>query len=323
MRAIVVTKQGGPEVLELRDEPEPEAGPGQLLVDVEAIGVNFRDIYEREGLGAYSGEPPFAAGAEGAGTVAAVGDGVQDFKAGDRVAWAAAPGSYAERVVVDQDKAVPVPGGVSTEVAAAALLQGMTAHYLAIDTYAVRSGDPVLVHAAAGGVGLLLTQIVKLRNGRVIATTGSDEKAELARGAGADHVIGYDGFADAARELAGGAGVAVVYDGVGKATFDDSLKALRPRGWMVLYGAASGPVDPVDPQRLHAGGSLYLTRPGLPHYIATTHELRFRAAEVFGWIADRRLDVRIGARYPLEEARQAQEDLAARKTTGKVRLTVG
>jgi NADPH2:quinone reductase len=290
-------------------------------VDVEAIGVNFRDIYEREGLGAYAGDPPFVAGAEGAGTVAEVGEGVHDFKAGDRVAWAAAPGSYAERVVVDEDKAVPVPDGVSTEIAAAAILQGMTAHYLAIDTYAVNSGDPVLVHAAAGGVGLLLTQIVKLRNGRVIATTGSEEKAELARGAGADHVIGYDGFADAARELSGGAGVAVVYDGIGKATFDESLASLRPRGYMVLYGAASGPVDPVDPQRLHAGGSLYLTRPGLPHYTATTHELRFRAAEVFGWIADRRLDVRIGARYPLEEARQAQEDLAARKTTGKVLLT--
>jgi NADPH2:quinone reductase len=282
--------------------------------------VNFRDIYEREGVGGYSGDPPFVIGAEGAGTVAEVGDGVHDFRPGDRVAWAAAPGSYAERVVVGEDKAVPVPDGVSTEVAAAALLQGMTAHYLAIDTYPVQSRDPVLVHAAAGGVGLLLTQIVKLRDGRVIATTGSDQKAELARGAGADHVIGYDGFADKARELSGGAGVAAVYDGIGKATFDESLKALRPRGYMVLYGAASGQVDPVDPQRLHAAGSLYVTRPGLPNYIATPHELRSRAAEVFGWIADRRLHVRIGARYPLEQARQAQEDLAARKTTGKVLL---
>jgi NADPH2:quinone reductase len=321
VRAIVVTRNGGPEVLELRDVPDPEVGPGQLLVDVEAIGVNFRDIYEREGVGGYSGgDPPFVIGAEGAGIVAEVGDGVHDFRPGDRVAWAAAPGSYAERVVVGEDKAVPVPDGVSTEVAAAALLQGMTAHYLAIDTYPVQSRDPVLVHAAAGGVGLLLTQIVKLRDGRVIATTGSEKKAELARGAGADHVIGYDGFADTARELSGGAGVAAVYDGIGKATFDESLRALRPRGYMVLYGAASGQVDPVDPQRLHAGGSLYLTRPGLPHYVSTTHELRSRAAEVFGWIADRRLEVRIGARYPLAEARQAQEDLAARKTTGKVLL---
>jgi len=320
LRAIVVTEKGGPEVLELRDEPDPEPGRGQLLVDAEAIGVNFRDIYEREGAGAYAGDPPFVAGAEGAGTVAAVGDGVHDFSVGDRVAWAAAPGSYAERVVVDEGQAVPVPDGVSTEVAAAAILQGMTAHYLAVDTYPVQPSDPVLVHAAAGGVGLLLTQIVRLRGGRVIATTGSDEKAELARGAGADHVLGYDGFADKARELSGGGGVAVVYDGVGKATFDDSLKALRPRGHMVLYGAASGQPDPVEVQRLHSGGSLYLTRPGLPNYTATTHELRFRAAEVFGWIADRRLDVRIGARYPLEDARQAQEDLAGRKTTGKVLL---
>jgi len=320
VRAIVVTRNGGPEVLELRDEPDPEAGPGQLLVDIEAIGVNFRDIYEREGAGAYSADPPFVAGAEGAGTVAAVGEGVHDFRVGDRVAWAAAPGSYAERVVVEEGMAVPVPDGVSTEVAAAALLQGLTAHYLAIDTYEVKPGDPVLVHAAAGGVGRLLTQIVKLRNGRVIATTGTEEKAELARGAGADHVIGYDGFGDKARELAGGAGVAAVYDGIGKATFDESLAALRPRGSMVLYGAASGQVDPVDPQRLHAGGSLFLTRPGLPNYIATPHELRARAAEVFGWIADRRLDVHIGARFPLDDARRAQEDLVARKTTGKVLL---
>src|SRR4051794_34478132 len=320
MRAIVVTRTGGPEVLEARDEPDPQPGAGQVLVEVEAAGVNFRDIYEREGAGGYTNEPPFVAGAEGAGTVTAVGEGAGELSVGDRVAWSNAPGSYAERVVVDVERAVPVPDGVTTEVAAAVLLQGMTAHYLAVDTYPVQPGDPVLVHAAAGGVGLLLTQIVKLRGGRVIATTGSEEKAELARGAGADHVIGYDGFADRARELAGRAGVAVVYDGVGKATFDESLTALRPRGFMVLYGAASGPVDPVDPQRLHAGGSLNLTRPGLPHYIATTHELRFRAAEVFGWIADRRLDVRIGARYPLEEARQAQEDLAARKTTGKVLL---
>jgi NADPH:quinone reductase len=323
MRAIVVTRNGGPEVLEPRDEPDPQPASGQLLVDVEAIGVNFRDIYEREGVGSYAGDPPFVAGAEGSGTVAAVGDGASEFSIGDRVAWVAAPGSYAERVVVDEDKAVPVPDGVSMEVAAAALLQGMTAQYLATDTYPVQPRDPVLVHAAAGGVGLLLTQIVKLRDGRVIATTGSSEKAALARGAGADHVIGYENFAEEARELAGRAGVAVVYDGIGQATFDQSLAALRPRGYMVLYGAASGQVPPVDPQRLHAGGSLFLTRPGLPHYTATRHELLSRAAEVFGWIADRRLDVRIGARYPLEEARRAQEDLAGRKTTGKVLLTPG
>jgi NADPH:quinone reductase len=320
MRAIVVTRTGGPEVLEARDEPEPQPGPGQVLVDLEAAGVNFRDIYEREGTGGYTSEPPFVAGAEGAGTVAAVGEGVGEISVGDRVAWSNAPGSYAQRVVVDAERAVPVPDGVSTEVAAASLLQGMTAHYLAVDTYPVQSGDPVIVHAASGGVGLLLTQIVKLRGGRVVATTSSPEKAELAKGAGADHVIEYDGFAEQARALCGG-GVAAVYDGVGAATFDESLAALRPRGYMVLYGAASGPVPAIDPQRLNAGGSLFLTRPSLPHYVATRHELLHRAREVFGWIADGRLDVRIGARYPLDEARQAQEDLAARRTTGKLLLT--
>jgi NADPH2:quinone reductase len=319
MRAIVVTRAGGSDVLEARDEPDPQPAAGQVLVELEAAGVNFRDIYEREGVGGYTNEPPFVAGAEGAGTVVAVGEGVTEIAEGDRVAWSNAQGSYAERVVVDAEGAVPVPDGVSTEVAAAALLQGMTAHYLALDTYPVQSGDPVLVHAAAGGVGLLLTQIVKLRGGRVIATTSSSEKAELAKGAGADHVIGYDGFADQARELCGG-GMAAVYDGVGQATFDASLAALRPRGYMVLYGAASGPVPPVDPQRLNAAGSLFLTRPSLPYYVATRHELLHRAREVFGWIADGRLDVRIGARYPLDQARQAQEDLAARKTTGKVLL---
>jgi NADPH2:quinone reductase len=320
MRAIVITRAGGSDVLEARDEPDPQPGAGQVLVELEAAGVNFRDIYEREGVGGYTNEPPFVAGAEGAGTVVGVGEGVTELSQGDRVAWSNAQGSYAERVVVDVKGAVPVPAGVSTEVAAAALLQGMTAHYLAVDTYPVQSGDPVLVHAAAGGVGLLLTQIVKLRGGRVIATTSSSEKAELAKGAGADHVIGYDGFAEQARELCGG-GMAAVYDGVGQATFDESLAALRPRGYMVLYGAASGPVPPVDPQRLNAAGSLFLTRPSLPHYVATRHELLHRAREVFGWIADGRLDVRIGARYPLDQARQAQEDLAGRKTTGKLLLT--
>jgi NADPH2:quinone reductase len=321
MRAIVVTRRGGPEVLELQDVPDPEPGPGQLLVDVEAIGVNYRDIYEREGIGGYSAEPPFVAGVEGAGTVAAVGEGVTEFSAGDRVAWTAGQGSYAERVVVDEDRAVPVPDGVSSEIAAAVLLQGMTAHYLATSTYPVQAGDAVLVHAAAGGVGLLLTQIVKLRGGRVIATTSSDEKAQLARGAGADEVIGYDGFSARVRDLTGGEGVAAVYDGVGRSTFDDSLASLRVRGFMVLYGAASGPVPPLDPMRLVAGGSLFLTRPSLQHYIARREELLQRAADVFGWIADGDLDVRIGHRYPLEDARRAQEDLAARRTTGKLILT--
>jgi NADPH2:quinone reductase len=320
VRAIVVTRNGGPDVLELRDEPDPQAGPGQAVVAVEATGVNFRDVYEREGLGAYANDPPLIAGAEGAGRVVEVGDGVEHIAVGDRVAWAAAPGSYAERVAVDAAKAVPIPEGVSCEVVAAALLQGMTAHYLSVSTYPVQEGDDVLVHAAAGGVGLLLTQMVKLRGGRVIATTSTDEKAELARAAGADEVIGYDGFADRVRELTGGAGVAVVYDGIAQATFAGSLASLRRRGTLVLYGMASGPVPPYELEELR-NGSLYVTRPGLPDYTATREELLWRAGEVCGWIGEGRLDVRIGGRYPLEDARQAQEDLQARRSTGKLVLT--
>jgi NADPH2:quinone reductase len=318
MRVVVVTRHGGPEVLEVRDVPEPEPGPGQLLVDVEAAGVNFRDVYEREG--SYPGTPPFVAGAEGAGTVAALGEGVTGVGVGDRVGWVAAPGSCAPRGVVEAAQAVPVPDGISSEMAAAALLQGMTAHYLAVATYPVAPGDDVLAHAAAGGVGLLLTQIVTLRGGRVIGTTSTEEKARLATEAGADEVIAYEGFADRVRELTEGRGAAVVYDGVGAATFDESLTALRPRGHMVLYGAASGPVAPLDPVRLQAGGSLHLTRPSLPHYIATREELLQRASDVFAWIASGELAVRIGGRYPLQEAGRAQEDLQARRTTGKLVL---
>jgi NADPH:quinone reductase len=313
MRAIMVTRNGGPDVLELREVPEPEPADDRLLVDVEAIGVNYRDVYEREGRGAYSNSPPLIAGVEGAGTVAG---------SGERVAWVAAPGSYAERVSVPAAAAVPVPDGVSDELAAAVLLQGMTAHYLCTSTYAVREGDDVLVHAAAGGVGLLLTQMVKLRGGRVIATTSSAEKAELARDAGADATIGYDGFPDRVRELTGGRGVAVAYDAVGAATFEGSLAAVRRRGTLVLYGQASGPVAPFDLERLRAG-SLYVTRPGLPDYTATREELLARAGEVLGWVADGRLDVRIGGRYPLAQARRAHEDLEARRTTGKLLLFTG
>jgi NADPH2:quinone reductase len=319
MRAIVITRNGGPEVLEPRDEPEPQPAAGKLVVQVEAAGVNFRDVYEREGRGVYANTPPFVAGVEGAGTVVAVGEGVAEFSEGERVAWVAAPGSYAERVAVAAEDAVPVPGDVSTEVAAGALLQGMTAHYLATSTYPVQAGDDVLVHAAAGGVGLLLTQIVKLRGGRVIATTSSEEKAELARAAGADETIGYDGFPERVRELTGGVGAAVAYDAVGASTFDGSFAALRRRGTMVLYGQASGPVPPFDPEELRTG-SYYLTRPGLPSYTATREELLQRAGEVFGWIGEGRLEVRIGARYPLEEARRAHEDLEGRRTTGKLLL---
>jgi NADPH2:quinone reductase len=320
MRAVVVTRNGGPEVLELRDVPEPEPGSGDLLVDVEAAGVNYRDVYEREGSGPYGGDPPFSAGVEGAGTVAAVGADAGGFSVGDSVAWSNAAGSYAERVVVPAKVAVPIPDGVSTEQAGAVLLQGMTAHYLAVSTYPVQKGDSVLVHAGAGGVGLLLIQIAKRRGGRVIATSSTDEKAQLALGAGADDAIGYDGFAERVRELTGGEGVAAVYDGIGKDTFDDSLASLRPRGYMVLYGAASGQPDPLDPARLVAGGSLFLTRPSLQHYSAGREELLQRAGDVFGWVASGELSVRIGGRYPLVEARRAQEDLESRGTTGKLIL---
>ena len=319
MRAIVVTRFGGPEVLEVREESVPAPGAGQLLVDAEAIGVNYRDIYEREGT--YGGTPPLVAGVEGAGTVAAVGPGVTEVSVGDRVAWSAAPGSYAQQVLVDVDRTVPVPEGMSTEVAAAAVLQGMTAHYLATSTYPVQDGEAVIVHAAAGGVGMLLTQIVKMRGGRVIGTTSSEEKAELARGAGADEVVPYDSFEDRARELTGGEGVAAVYDGIGRATFDQSLAALRPRGYLVVYGAASGPPPPVDVARLNAG-SLFLTRPTLQHYSASRAELLQRAEDVFGWIAAGKLEVRIGGRYALEDASKAQQDLAGRATTGKLILSL-
>jgi NADPH:quinone reductase len=309
MRAVRISEHGGPDVLEVVDVPAPEPGPDQLLVDVAAIGVNYRDVYERNG--SYGGPLPAIIGAEGAGTV--VGSG-------ERVAWVSAPGSYAEQVAVDAERAVPVPDGISDEVAAAVLLQGITAHYLATSTHEVREGENVLIHAAAGGVGLLLTQVVTMRGGRVIATTSTDEKAELARAAGAAEVIGYDGFVERTQELTAGAGVDVVYDGVGAATFDDSLASLRPRGDLVLFGAASGKVPPFDPMRLEGGGSLYLTRPSIRHYTATRAELLDRARAVFTWIAEGRLEVRIGTRYPLEEARRAHEDLEARRTTGKLLL---
>jgi NADPH:quinone reductase len=309
MRAVQIHRHGGPEVLEVTDVPAPEPGPGEVLVQVAAVGVNYRDLYEREGR--YGGKLPAIIGVEGSGSVAG---------SGERVAWISAPGSYAEQVVVDADKVVPVPEGVSDEVAAAALLQGITAQYLTTATHEVQEGENVLVHAAAGGLGRLLTQLVAMRGGRVIATTSTEEKADLARQAGAAEVIGYEGFAERVRGLTGGRGADVVYDGVGASTFDDSLRSLRPRGTMVLAGAASGRVPPVDPMRLEDGGSLYLTRPSIRHFTATRDELLARAADVFGWIADGKLDVRIGARYPLADARRAHEDLAGRRTTGKVIL---
>ena len=314
MQAIVVTAHGGPDVLALQEVPAPEAGPGQVLVGVETAGVNYRDVYERVGGGYAPGTPPFVAGVEGAGTVQAVGAGAETVAPGDRVAWVAGQGSYAEQVAVDADKVVPVPEGVTTEDAAAVLLQGITAQYLATSTYPVAERDTVVVHAAAGGVGLLLTQIVKLRGARVIATTSTPEKAALAREAGADEVIGYE-------ELREDTGAAVVFDGVGKATFDRSLGALRRRGMMVLYGAASGQPDPVAPATL-AAKSLFLTRPGLGAYTADRAELLARADDVFGWMAAGKLGVRIGERYALEDARAAHEDIEARRSTGKLVLRV-
>ncbi len=320
MRAVVVKQHGGPEVLEVSDREPVHAGPGQLVVDVAAAGVNFMDIYQRRGNPPYGGDLPYVPGAEGAGTVAAVGPDVAGFAEGDRVAWTGVPGCYAEQAVVPADRAVSVPDGVELQVAAAVMLQGMTAHYLSSSTYPVAQGDPVVVHAAAGGVGLLLTQMVKMRGGTIVGTTSTAEKASLARQAGVDHVTGYEDFVTVVREVTNGAGAAAVYDGVGRSTFDQSLTALRPRGYMVLYGAASGPVPPFELQRLAAGGSLFITRPTLIHYLASREELLRRADDLFTWIGQGLLDVRIGATYPLDDAARAHDDLGARRTTGKLLL---
>lgn len=318
MRAIEVKQNGGPEELRLVEVPDPQPGPGQLVVEVAAAGVNYIDTYQRSG--AYPLPLPLYLGSEGAGTVTAVGPDVADFEVGDHVAWATGSGAYAEKAVVAAVNAVPVPAGVSDEVAAAVLLQGVTAQYLVTDTHRISAGGTAVVHAAAGGVGLLLTQMVKLRGGRVVATVSTPDKAQLARGAGADEVVDYAEFAAAARRFTDGRGVDVVYDGVGAATFDQSLDALRPRGLMVLYGASSGAVPPFDPQVLNRKGSLFLTRPTMAHYIATRAELLSRTDEIFGWIAAGKLDVRVGARYPLDQAGQAHTDLQARRTTGKLLL---
>jgi len=323
MRVVVGERLGGPEVLSVAERETPRPEPGEVVVDVAAAGVNYMDIYQREGVGNYRTEPPFVPGGEGAGTIIAVGVDVTGLAVGDRVAWAGPGNSYAEQVALPAKRVVQVPDGVSLQVAAAAILQGMTAHYLSASTYPVREGDITVVHAAAGGVGLLLTQMVKRRGGIVVGTTSGGEKVELALQAGADHVVGYDRFRGIVDDVSEGAGAHVVYDGVGQATFDDGLAALRPRGMMVLYGAASGQVPPVDPQRLIAEGSLYLTRPKLADYTAGTQELRWRAGDVFDWIAKGELDVRIGGTYPLAEAARAQADLAGRRTTGKLLLLPG
>ncbi|HET9118051.1 MAG TPA: quinone oxidoreductase [Pseudonocardiaceae bacterium] len=321
MRAIQITETGGPDVLRLVELPDPKPGPGHLLVDVAAAGINYIDTYQRSG--AYPVPLPFIPGSEGAGTVSAIGPGVADFAVGDRVAWATSPGSYAEQTIVPADQVVPVPDGVSMDIAAGAPLQGMTAHYLTVSVHTVRPGETVLVHAAAGGMGLLLTQLATARGGRVIGTVSTAEKERLAREAGAAEVIRYteiDDLAGEVRRLTEGDGVAAVYDGVGASTFDASLASLHRRGMLALFGAASGPVPPVDPQRLNAAGSVFLTRPKLADYIATRDELTWRAGEVFDAILNGSLRITIGGRYPLAEASRAHQNLQARRTTGKLLL---
>lgn len=325
--AVVVRATGGPEALELAQVEPPKPGAGELLVNVHAAGVNYIDTYHRRGL--YPKDLPFTPGNEGAGVVAAVGEDSGDFTAGigvgDHVAWADSPGSYAQQAVVPARSAFPLPEGVDLETAAAAMLQGLTAHYLVTSTYPVKPGDTVLVHAAAGGVGLLLVQLAKARGGKVIGTVSTAEKEDLAREAGADEVIRYTevDFAEEVSRITGGAGVAAVYDGVGKDTFDRSMDCLAPRGMLVLFGASSGPVPPVDPQRLNAAGSLFLTRPTLAHHIAAPEEFRRRCDELFAAISADRLRIRVGGRYPLADARRAHEDLEGRRTTGKLLLIPG
>ncbi len=321
MKAIRVHAPGGPEVLQYEDAPDPVPAEGQALVRIEAIGVNFIDVYHRTGLYKVASSP-FIPGQEAAGMVEALGSGVSGLAVGDRVAWAGVMGAYAEKAAVPADRLVTLPDGVSARDGAAAMLQGMTAHYLACSTYPLKAGDTCLVHAAAGGVGLLLCQIAKMRGARVLATTSSEEKAALAREAGADEVIFYNeqDFAAEARRLTGGQGVQVVYDGVGKTTFDKSLDSLARRGMMVLFGQASGSVPPFDPTILNTKGSLFLTRPSLFHYIVTREELTSRADDVLGWIRDGRLKLRIGLELPLSEAADAHRALEGRTTTGKVLL---
>ncbi|MBX9246263.1 quinone oxidoreductase [Actinotalea ferrariae] len=324
MRAIHVTATGGPEVLVPTELPDPSPAPGEVLVRVAAAGVNFIDTYRRSGV--YRAPVPHVPGDEGAGTVVAVGRDVAGFAEGDRVAWAdGSSGSYATLTTVRADRAVPVPSDLPDDLAAAVMLQGMTAHYLVEATFPVREGQTVLVHAGAGGVGLLLVQLARARGARVLATVSSAEKADLAAAAGAE-VIRYDAMADLThdlpsrvRELAEG-GVHTVFDGVGRSTFDASLASLRPRGGLALFGGASGQVPPVDPQRLNAAGSVYLTRPTLGHHVATRAELEERAGAVLGAVAAGTLDVRVGARYALDDAADAHRALEGRATTGKVLL---
>ena len=320
-RALLVPRTGDSSVLEVREVEVPPPGPGQVQVEVAAVGVNFIDVYQRQGV--YPLQTPFVACSEGAGTVTALGDGVTEVAVGDRVAWGQGLGAAATVANRDMDSLVPVPEGLDLDVAAAAMLQGMTAHYLVTSTYAVHEGTSALVHAAAGGVGQLLVQMITAKGGRVIATAGSEDKLEIARRLGAAATIDYTQPSDLAAEVRkanGDKGVDVVYDGVGKSTFDASLASLRPRGMMVLFGGASGQVPPFDIQRLNSGGSLFLTRPTLGHYIATREELLERGTSVLGDLASGALELKIGGRYSFDDAKRAYDDLEGRRTTGKLLL---
>lgn len=320
MKAVRIHTPGGPEVLRYDDVPEPTPKAGEAVVKVEAAGLNYLDVYFRSGQ--YKGELPLTLGMEAGGTVTAVGPNVTDVKVGDRVAYTGVPGAYAQSAVVPAARLVTLPQGVTTKQGAAAMLQGMTAHYLAGSTYPLKPGDVCLVHAAAGGVGLLLCQIAKMRGARVIGTVSTEDKAKLAREAGAADVILYtqQDFEAEVKRLTDGQGVHVVYDSVGKTTFDKGFNCLRPRGLMALYGQSSGPTGPFDLQILNAKGSLFVTRPSLNHHIATREDLVQRSGEVLGWIRDGKLKVRMETDFPLKDAAEAHRALEGRKTTGKVLL---
>jgi NADPH2:quinone reductase len=320
MKAVRIHAAGGPEALKYEDVPEPTPKAGEALVKVDAAGLNYIDVYYRTGL--YKAELPLTVGMEAGGTVTAVGSGVSEVAVGDKVAYTGVPGAYAEYVAVPAARLVKMPSGVTTKQGAAAMLQGMTAHYLACSTYPLKSGDTCLVHAAAGGVGLLLCQIAKLRGARVIGTVSTEEKAKLAREAGADHTILYtqQDFEAEVKRITAGKGVQVVYDSVGKTTWDKSLNSLAPRGTIALFGQSSGPIGQIDPQILNQKGSLFLTRPSLGHHVATRDELLQRAGEVLGWIRDGKLKLRTEFEFPLKDAGAAHRALESRKTTGKVLL---
>lgn len=320
MKAVRVHAPGGPEALKIEDVPEPTPKAGEAIVKVDAAGLNFIDVYQRSGL--YKLDMPLTLGLEAGGTVTAVGPGVTEVKVGDKVAYTGVPGAYAQYAAVPAAKLVVLPQGVSTKQGAAAMLQGMTAHYLACTTYPLKKGDTCLVHAAAGGVGLLLCQMAKMRGARVIGTVSTDEKAKLARDAGADEVILYtkQDFEAETKRITGGKGLQVVYDSVGKTTFEKGFNVLAPRGMMILYGQSSGPVAPFDAGILGAKGSLFLTRPSLFAYTATREELVQRAGEVLGWIRDGKLRLRMEFEFPLKDVAEAHRALEGRKTTGKVLL---